>query len=113
MEFSRQEDWSGLPLPTSGDLPDLGIKPASLASHSSGQKLYHPEMVFPAALSLPFLSLPQAPCLLVLCKVGCPLSAPSSLQLVFRASFWVQSPDPRLLSQGPLGLALTGGVSHS
>ena len=40
MEFFRQEDWSGLPLPTSGDLPDLGIKPASLASHSSGQKLY-------------------------------------------------------------------------
>ena len=30
MEFSRQEYWSGVPFPPSGDLPDLGIK--SLAS---------------------------------------------------------------------------------
>ena len=31
MGFSRQEYWSGLPLPTPGDLPDSGIKPASPA----------------------------------------------------------------------------------
>ena len=30
-EFSRQEYWSGLPFSTSGDLPDPGIEPASLA----------------------------------------------------------------------------------
>ena len=30
MEFSRQEYWSGLPLPPPGDLPDPGIEPASL-----------------------------------------------------------------------------------
>ena len=30
--FSRQEYWSGLPFPSPGDLPDPGIKPASLAS---------------------------------------------------------------------------------
>ena len=29
MEFSRQEYWSGLPFPSPGDLPDLGIKPGS------------------------------------------------------------------------------------
>ena len=29
MEFSRQEYWSGLPFPSSGDLPDPGIKPGS------------------------------------------------------------------------------------
>ena len=29
MEFSRQEYWSGLPLPASGNLPDPGIKPES------------------------------------------------------------------------------------
>ena len=29
MEFSRQEYWSGLPFPSSGDLPDSGIKPRS------------------------------------------------------------------------------------
>ena len=30
--FSREEDWSGLPGPPSGDLLDPGIKPASLRS---------------------------------------------------------------------------------
>jgi len=32
MEFSRQEYWSGLPCPPSGDLPDQGIEPTSLMS---------------------------------------------------------------------------------
>ena len=32
MEFSRQEDWSGLPFPTPGDLPDQGIESTSLVS---------------------------------------------------------------------------------
>ena len=32
MEFSRQEYRSGLPFPTLGDLPNPGIKPASLPS---------------------------------------------------------------------------------
>ena len=27
--FPRQEYWSGLPLPSPGDLPDSGIEPAS------------------------------------------------------------------------------------
>ena len=30
-EFSRQEYWSGLPFPSSGDLPNPGIKPRSPA----------------------------------------------------------------------------------
>ena len=30
--FSRQEYWSGLPCPPPGDLPDPGIKPASVTS---------------------------------------------------------------------------------
>ena len=30
--FSRQEYWSGLPFPSAGDLPDLGIELMSLAS---------------------------------------------------------------------------------
>ena len=29
MEISRQEDWSGLPFPSPGDLPDPGVKPRS------------------------------------------------------------------------------------
>ena len=32
IEFSRQEYYSGLPCPPSGDLPDPGIEPASLRS---------------------------------------------------------------------------------
>ena len=31
MGLSRQEDWSGLPFPPPGDLPDLGIKPSSVS----------------------------------------------------------------------------------
>ena len=31
MEFSRKEDWNGLPFPPPGDLPDPGIKPMSPA----------------------------------------------------------------------------------
>jgi len=31
MEFSRQEYWSGLPFPSSGDLPNPGIEPRSPA----------------------------------------------------------------------------------
>ena len=29
--LSRQEDWSGLPFPSPGDLPDPGVEPWSLA----------------------------------------------------------------------------------
>ena len=32
MEFSRQEYWSGLPFPSSRDLPNPGIKPTALES---------------------------------------------------------------------------------
>ena len=32
MEFPRQEYWSGLPFPPSGDLPNPGSKPASPVS---------------------------------------------------------------------------------
>ena len=31
MEFSRLESWDGIPLPSSGDLPNTGIKPRSPA----------------------------------------------------------------------------------
>ena len=42
MEFSRQEYWSGLPFPTTGDLPDPNIKPRSPVSPTMvGRILYH------------------------------------------------------------------------
>ena len=31
MGFSRQEDWTGLPFPPPGDLPDSGVEPRSPA----------------------------------------------------------------------------------
>ena len=41
MGFSRQEDWSGLPFPSPGDLPDPGIKPASPALQVNFLPLSH------------------------------------------------------------------------
>ena len=41
--FSRQEYWSGVPLPSPGDLPDPGIEPVSpaLAGGFFNTELYH------------------------------------------------------------------------
>ena len=42
MGFCRQGNWSGLPFPPPGDLPNPGIKPESLTSTFTGrQVLYH------------------------------------------------------------------------
>ena len=38
--FSRQEYWSGVPRPPPGDLPDPGIKPASLTSPALASGFY-------------------------------------------------------------------------
>ena len=38
--FSRQECWSGLPCPSSGDLPSPRIKPTSLTSPASADRLF-------------------------------------------------------------------------
>ena len=36
----RPEDWSGLPFPSPGDLPDPGIKRASLASPALAGRVF-------------------------------------------------------------------------
>ena len=41
MEFPRQEYWSGLPFPSPGDLPKLGIEPDCYVSCIGRQTLYH------------------------------------------------------------------------
>ena len=38
--FSRQEYWNGLPFPSPGNLPDLGIKPMSLVSPELSGRLF-------------------------------------------------------------------------
>ena len=40
MGFSRQEYWSGLPHPTPGDLPDLGMESTSLMSHALAGRFF-------------------------------------------------------------------------
>ena len=51
MGFSRQEYWSGMPCPLPGDLPDPGIKPASLALQVSSLPLRHQQS--PTGLFIP------------------------------------------------------------
>ena len=41
MQFPRQEYWSGLPFPTPGDLPDLGIEAVSPALQVNSLPLSH------------------------------------------------------------------------
>jgi len=41
MGFHRQDYWSGLPFPSSGDLPDPGIEPVSPAWHADSLQLGH------------------------------------------------------------------------
>ena len=41
MGFSMQEEWSGLPFPTSGDLPDPESESTSLESPALAGGLYH------------------------------------------------------------------------
>ena len=43
MEFSKQEYWSGYPLPSLGDLPDPGIKPGSPALQANSLPSELPE----------------------------------------------------------------------
>ena len=43
MEFSRQENWSGLPFPSPGNLPDPGIKPRSPALQADSLSHEHPK----------------------------------------------------------------------
>ena len=62
MEFSRQEYWSGLPFPSPGDLPDLGIEPTSptlQADALPSKPLRKPQMKVKAAHSCPTLCDPM------------------------------------------------------
>ena len=57
--FSRQEYWSGLPCPSSGDLPSTGIKPVSPALQADSLPLSWPQRPG-SGLSLGFVTL--TPC---------------------------------------------------
>ena len=60
MEFSRQGNWSGFPFPTSGDLPNPGIKSMSLASPALASRFFttetaekHTSTTFSLSIPLP------------------------------------------------------------
>ena len=52
MEFSRQEYWSGLPLPPPGDLPDPRIEPESLASPALAGGFFTSSVTWEAPIKL-------------------------------------------------------------
>ena len=60
MGFSRQEYWSGLPLPSPGDLPNLGIEPGSLALQADSLPFKPPE-------KLPYMGVHRAGLLQICC----------------------------------------------
>ena len=64
--FSRQEYWSGLPLPSPGDLPDPGIEPGSPASQADS---------LPAELSGKPKSSSQIPTRGSVCRISAGLTA--------------------------------------
>ena len=63
MEFSRQEYWSGLPYPSPGDLPNLGIKSRSPALQADALPSEPPGMVIMTILIVNCLSGHQLVCL--------------------------------------------------
>ena len=46
MEFSRQEYWNGLPIPSAGDLPNPGIEPRSPALQADSLPSDPPRVIF-------------------------------------------------------------------
>ena len=57
--FSRQEYWSGLPFPPSGDLPDPGIKPVSFVSPALASGFFSTSTTWDCSLAL--LQKPDSP----------------------------------------------------
>ena len=96
MGLSRQDYWSGLPCPSPGDLPDPGIKPASLMSPVLAGRFFTTSATWEACL-----------CLCPLCKLSLtPLSRDTHLSLC-RLPNGTQTPAP--CPQGSSALAALVG----
>ena len=59
-DFPKQEYWSGVPLPTPGDLPDPEIEPTSPVSSALAKRFF--TTVPPGKLNLHFKNLILATC---------------------------------------------------
>ena len=94
MKFSRQEYWSGWPLPTPGDLPDPRIEPMSLASPALAYGFFTTSSAKPLRLSqshpcpgsASLTSLPDPP------GLSAALSRSLSSQICFFGRCWVVFP---------------------
>ena len=98
MGFSRQECWSGLPLPSPGDLPNPGIKPGSpslqedaLPSEPPGKPSTDKSKVLGALIKYPIIELSH--CLAMSKSEGIPESLDCSPNHPTKAQFlcWVLS----------------------
>ena len=85
--FSRQEYWSGLPFPSPGHLPNLGIEPESPALQADSLPLSHQGRA-PGALAAAAKSLQSCP---ILCDPidGSPAGSPVPGTLQARTLEWV------------------------
>ena len=71
MGFSRQEQWNGLPIPPSGNLPDAGIQPTSLVSSALAGRFL---TIVPPNPSLNFFHLCLGNLSCFTCAIICPFS---------------------------------------
>ena len=84
LEFARQEYWSGLPFPSPGDLPNLGIELMSLMSPALAGGFFTTAAA--AAKSL-------QSCLTFCDPTDCSLQAPLSMEFS-RQEYWSGLPFP-------------------
>ena len=63
MGLSRQEYWSGLPFPSTGDLPDTGIELASPVWQADSLPLHHPVYVIATDLDEIYMCLADLECI--------------------------------------------------
>ena len=93
MEFSKQEYWGGLPFPTPEDLPNLGIKPASLISPALAGRFFTTSATWEAPRSFikPYIWASQ-------CSFSEKAMAPHSSTLAWKTP-WTEEPG-RLQSMG-------------
>ena len=59
MEFSKEEQWSGLPFPTLGDLGDPGIEPISVTSPAMAGRFFTASMTWEAPHGLEVIQNPH------------------------------------------------------
>ena len=122
MRFSRQENWSALPFPSPGDLPDPGIRTASPVSPVLASGFFTTSATW-KALSVQFsrsvVSNSLQPHGLQHARIPCPSSTPRVCSNTCLSSWWchptisssvIPSPPPFNLSQHQ---SLFLGVSSS